>query len=225
MRGAQYGTQYNLNLASQKLDELNPMSGDAGASRPIGSARALLGRAQGDMDNTMRPGSALLTGADNGRNLPNMNRVVQGAQQLTDDINPAGLTQQARSLGQTVVRGAQNLHQDVQDGVQRVGRMAQNGAQRIADAGEGLSTGLDAGIGAAEGIVDSLGPIGDIIGLGMAIFGGIKAHEEHKEEEASAQKQQQAINQLPSTQTINTASVGVGGSVRNPLQGQAMGHY
>ena len=220
MRGSNYGTQYNLDLASQKLQELNPQ-GLAQPSRQVGSVRAMLGRAQGDMDGVLQPGTGILAGADNGRNLPNLNRVVQGARAMGDDDDVAGITQNVRQLGRSVVQGAQNIHADVQNGVQRVGRMAQNAAQRVSDATQPLSEGLDAGIGAAEGIVDSLGPIGDIIGLGMAIFGGIKAHEEHKEQEASAAKQQQAISNLPTTQTVNTASVGVGGSSMNPLQAQS----
>lgn len=211
MKGSQMGNQANLDTASAKLDELNPMSG-GNDIRPPGSVRATLGRAMGDMDGTTQLGSSELTGASLTRNL-----VAQAG-----DINPFS---EAKSLGQRVVQGATNLHGDIQNGVQQVGRFAQNTAQKIGDAGETLGKGLDAGIGMGEGIVDSLGPIGDIIGLGMAIFGGVKAHQEHKEEEASAEAQQKQISSLPTTQSINTSSVGVGGSTGNPLQGQSMGHY
>jgi len=211
MRPGGAGTQYNLDLASQKLDQLsaNPKN-----LRAPGTSRSLLGRAQGDMDGTTNPGGGLAGSSTN--------RTIAGSTEEDLSSNPFS---QAKTLGQKVLGGATNLHQDVSDGVAQAGRMAQNTAQKVGDTVGDLSKGLDAGMGAMEGIVDSLGPIGDIIGLGMAIFGGVKAHEEHKEEEASAQKQQSAINALPTTQSVNTSSVGVGGSVRNPLQGQSMGHY
>ena len=227
MAGNTSNTQSNLDRASSKLSELTDttegLPAEMGSMRGIGTSRSILGRAMGDPDGTMNVGSSLLSGASNGRNLDDISQIGRG---LDNSIGGGGgITQDVKSLGRTIMSGASNLHADVQSGADMVGRFAQSGSKMVSDVGQGLSKGMDAGIGVGEGLVDSLGPIGDIIGLGMAIFGGIKSHQEHKEEQASVVQNQATISSLPSTQSSNTASVGVGGSSMNPLQSQNMGHY
>jgi len=213
--GEPVSSQGNLDIASQKLSQLNPMSG--GDSRTLsGSSRATLGRAQGDPDGITQPGTSNLAGGGD------INPFSQ-PKGISQDI--IGGSSGEESGASKILSGATNLHQTVQDGVDQAGRMAQNTASKLGEVSDTLSSGLTKGIGAMEGVVDSLGPIGDIVGLGMAIFGGIKAHQEHKEEEASAKTQQAQISGLPTTQTVNTSSVGVGGSSSNPLQSQQQSHY
>lgn len=61
-----------------------------------------------------------------------------------------------------------------------VGDDVANTATKVAGV---ASKGLEAG----ASVLDALGPIGDILGIGMAIFGGIEQHREKKEAMESSQ--------------------------------------
>ncbi len=182
---------------------------------------------QGDADGTRDVGGAIRG---------QVNRVaqdVQGrAQNILPDISRVGQDldntddfQRVNRLGTIIQRGAQNLHQQVQDGANMVGRQARNVAQRVGDATSGLSDGLEGGLGIAEGVVDTLGPIGDLVGLGMGIFGGIEAHKEAEEKEASAKQQQQAVDNLPNANVTHTGVVNVGNTAQPQMGQSAMSHY
>lgn len=56
-----------------------------------------------------------------------------------------------------------------------------------------VSEGVDAGLGVAGDVMDALGPIGDLIGIGLSIFGGVEGH---KAEEQKEQAQQQQASQV-----------------------------
>ena len=56
------------------------------------------------------------------------------------------------------------------------------------------SEGLDAGLGLAGDIADAFGPVGDLIGIGLSIFGGIEGHEAQKSKESAEDTQQSAVS-------------------------------
>jgi len=73
-------------------------------------------------------------------------------------------------------------------------------------------------LGVAGDVFDALGPIGDLIGLGMSIFGGVEAHKATEAKAAAAKAAQTAqdaaqasINKPPAVRgsgaTLNTAKV------------------
>ena len=66
----------------------------------------------------------------------------------------------------------------------------------VASAGEGL----DAGLGIAGDVADAFGPIGDLIGIGLTIFGGIEGHKAEEAKEGAEDAQKSAIAQPISTQ-------------------------
>lgn len=83
-------------------------------------------------------------------------------------IGGAGGTED--SIGSKIAGGVRSM----------VGDDVANTASRVAGvAGKGLEAGAS--------VLDALGPIGDILGIGMAIFGGIEQHREKKEAMESSQ--------------------------------------
>ena len=124
--------------------------------------------------------------------------------------------------------GARNLHQTVQNGVRQVGRMATDVTDRVGGTLSRVADTAEAGLGVAEGVVDTLGPIGDILGMGMGIIGAIKAKHERAEETRSEGVQQRALNSLPSTQQVHTGAVATGGTLDATHGGMAptpQGHF
>ena len=57
-----------------------------------------------------------------------------------------------------------------------------------------VGEGLDAGLGIAGDIADAFGPVGDLIGIGLSIFGGIEGHEAQKSKESAEDTQQSAVS-------------------------------
>lgn len=57
-----------------------------------------------------------------------------------------------------------------------------------------VGEGLDAGLGLAGDIADAFGPVGDLIGIGLSIFGGIEGHEAQKSKESAEDAQQSAVS-------------------------------
>lgn len=87
-----------------------------------------------------------------------------------------------------------------------------------ADAGEQLAkTGLSTGLEVAGGILDALGPVGDLLGVGMAIFGGIEGAKKQGAEE-DAQAATQKVIDAPTQQTVVT---GVGKTLDTSQGGSA----
>lgn len=136
-------------------------------------------------------------------NLPSLSGVVEDAKGATNDVD--SLAQGAKSLGTTVVKGAQDAKNMV------------SGVANIAEKGMGV----------AEGVVDAMGPIGDIVGLGMGIFGAVEAHKQHQEEQDSEAAQQKLVSNLPTT-TTQMSSGSVGASATNDsskMMQQSAQHY
>lgn len=89
-------------------------------------------------------------------------------------IGGAGGTED--SLGSKLAGGVRSM----------VGDDVANTASRVAGvAGKGLEAGAS--------VLDALGPIGDILGIGMAIFGGIEQHREKKEAMESSQSAEASV--------------------------------
>ena len=105
--------------------------------------------------------------------------------------------------GQTadaVQSGMSNLHAKVQSGLDKIGELTSK-----------VDAGLDTGISTAEGVLDAMGPIGDIAGLFTGIYGAIKAHHDKVEEEEHAKTVQQGISQVAGSANIpntNVANIG-----------------
>ncbi len=70
----------------------------------------------------------------------------------------------------------------------------------------GVSKGAEAGytaLGAVGDVMDALGPLGDIVGLGLSIFSGVEGHKEEAEKEKAENEQKQALS-APTAPTAET---------------------
>ena len=82
-------------------------------------------------------------------------------------------------------------------------------ADAASDAEQGAKSALSAGLETAGGVLDALGPVGDLLGVGMAIFGGVEGAAKQASEMA-AQKTEQAVIDAP---IQSTSVIGVGKSL------------
>ena len=127
-----------------------------------------------------------------------------------------GASQDAQNaVGQArggLANGANNLHS-------LVGGVASDVESGVADAQKVVS----AGIGVGESVLDALGPVGDLLGLGLGIFGGV---EEHHEKEVAEQSATTAQSQLQAPEA-KTTQASVGGSLDTSHQAPASAplHY
>jgi|TARA_R110001592_G_scaffold18564_3_gene76884 hypothetical protein len=105
--------------------------------------------------------------------------------------------------GQTadaVQGGMSNLHAKVQSGLDKIGELSTK-----------VDAGLDTGISTAEGVLDAMGPIGDVAGLFTGIYGAYKAHRDRVEEDEHAQSVRQGISNVQGSANIpntNVANIG-----------------
>jgi len=105
--------------------------------------------------------------------------------------------------GQTadaVQGGMNNLHAKVQSGLDKIGELSSK-----------VDAGLDTGISTAEGVLDAMGPIGDVAGLFTGIYGAVKAHRDRVEEDEHAQSVRQGISNVQGSANIpntNVANIG-----------------
>ena len=104
-----------------------------------------------------------------------------------------------------------NISGQVQKAGEGVGELASgvaNVGKDVVATGTKVVTGLSAGLETAGAVADALGPIGDILGLGMAIFGGIeddKIQKKGVDANKSAQAQIQAPVQGNVSQSANVS--------------------
>lgn len=101
------------------------------------------------------------------------------------------------------------------EGIGGVGSKIEAGARSMLG-DDAVSTGLKVasvaskGIEAGASVLDALGPIGDILGIGLSIFGGI---EEHREKKEAMESSQQAEAQVKSTSAPTTKGLVAGTNV------------
>lgn len=119
-----------------------------------------------------------------------------------------------------------NISGQVQKTAGGVGELASGVAdvgKDVASVGSKVVTGVTAGLETAGAVADALGPIGDIVGLGMAIFGGIEDHKVHKEDESANTSAQQAIQAPVQGNTTQSANASL--DTAKEAQVGASSHY
>lgn len=123
----------------------------------------------------------------------------------------------ANTLNNTVGGGAGSTEDAVTSGLSNLHAQVQGMGDKLASVGSKVDAGLDAGIGTAEGVLDAMGPVGDVLGAIAGIFGAVKAHKDKVEEEAhnASEKSQIALAQQGST-TNNTLATNTGRMSNTP---------
>ena len=111
--------------------------------------------------------------------------------------------------------GSSNVHSAVQT--------ASNVASKVGDAVEEGASVASKVMTGASAVADALGPVGDLIGLGMAIYGGVKSKGYFKRQQDASTDAQTAIAK-PVAQTA-TQSTSVSLDTSKPAQAMAQSHY
>jgi hypothetical protein len=147
-------------------------------------------------------------------------------------LMPLGLPKMnvANTINRTVGGGAGSTEDPVSSGLSNLHAQVQGMGDKIASVGSKVDAGLDTGIGAAEGVLDAMGPIGDILGAVAGIFGAVKAHKDKVEEEQHNEQEKSDI--ATATQggtTNNTLATNVGRMTNTPtgntIQQSVQSHF
>ena len=117
---------------------------------------------------------------------------------------------------QKQVSGVAGQISDVGKGVGAVG-------SDVASVAGKVTTAVSSGLETAGVVADALGPVGDLIGLGMSIFGGVEEKHEHAKEVQASQKAQQAVSQP--VKSVTTQATGLSLDTSKPAQAMAQSHY
>ena len=205
-----------------------------GRSRAVaGATQNLAGRA-----NPMNVANSLTGAGDNSANAQ-----LAGLKNALTNTSRAG-----ENATGSLAKASTNIHADVSGALEEMkGQMGDalsniqshlsNVSSQVASVGKGVEGvgedvanvatkaigGVSAGLETAGVVADALGPIGDLVGLGMAIFGGIKAHEAHERAEKANEQAQQQVSQAP--QTASMASTTASLDTAKQAQAGAVSHY
>mgnify|MGYP003627278718 CR=1 FL=1 len=128
-----------------------------------------------------------------------------------------------------MANGASNLHanitgagNDLTQGASKVAGAADDALQTGAKVASGLSKAAEVG----GTVLDALGPVGDLLGLGMAIFGGVEAtHQEGVEKRAQATAESAMSAPVTAGQGAGGAMTTATLDTSHPGQAVAQSHY
>ena len=188
----------------------------------------------------------------NAMNVTSMTSGDQSANATLGNLT-SGLKTQANNTAGTIARGANaesstNIHSSVSQALEDfkgqiggalsdVQEQVKGVASQVGQVGKGVSAvgddvanvgskaveGLSAGLETAGAVADALGPIGDVIGLGMAIFGGIEGSKEHTEEKDANTQAQKTLAQP--VQSASQQSTSVSLDTSKMAQASVASHY
>ena len=150
----------------------------------------------------------------------NVSSMIDGSANNQMDSLTSALSTKANGVLSDVKGGvrstASNLHASVMSSV--------GGASE--DVERAIGTGARVASGAMEataGVLDALGPIGDILGVGLSIFGGVEAkREKAKAMDASKTAEQEVAKPVAQT-TQQATNVSLDTAKQSPMS--AMSHY
>tara|TARA_R100001463_G_scaffold1643_2_gene7194 strand:- start:4031 stop:5167 length:1137 start_codon:yes stop_codon:yes gene_type:complete len=151
-------------------------SGDDGASSSFMDERATAATTKVD-----RGLGGLMGNSEGQGHLDNIRRVLGGNPSRT---NPHAAGTGSGEEAPTIIGGAGG---EEEAGADAAGAIAKKAATQV---GSKLATGL----GIAGDVLDALGPIGDLIGLGLSIFGGVEGAKEAKAKETAQKQETQQLN-------------------------------
>jgi len=137
-----------------------------------GPSKGSLGGIDGAGDNAIRQGTSVIR-----QNRLNVNTLANGGDNISNQLGA-----RLNFSKPPMPNPHANLSGATDDWVSKVSSTASK-------VGEGVDTGL----GIAGDVMDAFGPVGDLIGLGLSIFGGIEGHKAEEQKEQAQNQQQQLV--------------------------------
>lgn len=126
-------------------------------------------------------------------------------QKMSVQTLSGGEAKAQNTLGQMRNRiGGNPMVQNAHAAINTAGDDAMDAAGKVASGASKAAEGVYSAVGVAGDVMDALGPIGDLIGLGLGIFGGVEAHKE-QEQKQQATKQAQEVASQPTLKTSGAA--------------------
>jgi len=203
-----------------------------GRSRAVAGATQQLGQRANAMNVRSMTNVGDTANAQLGNLTQSLTNTTRAGQQATGGLAKASTNIHADMSGaldemKSQVGGAlsdiQSHLANVSSQVAEVGKGVGAVGEDVADTATKVIGGVSKGLETAGVVADALGPIGDLLGLGMAIFGGIKAHQAHERAEQSNVEASQQVSQQAQQQT--GATTGVSLDTSKPAQAVASSHY
>tara|TARA_R110002167_G_scaffold6585_2_gene30838 strand:+ start:4015 stop:5208 length:1194 start_codon:yes stop_codon:yes gene_type:complete len=149
------------------------------------------------------------------------NSVTQGGADIASSVRAATNNGINGARG-AIANGASNLHATVQSGVDDATR----GAKMVTGAADDVASMASKGLELGGTVLDALGPVGDLLGLGMAIFGGAEAsHQESVEKKAQADAQSAMAAPVTAGQGTGGAMTTATLDTSHPGQAVASSHF
>ena len=156
-------------------------------------------------------------------------RDVANGIQTSTKVNPM-------NVSNALTKGDSDMN-DVSNSLKNAGNLLKNSTGDLASTSTNLHSAVSAGakvveegaeiggkaIAGASAVADALGPVGDLIGLGMAIYGGIKSKGYFKRQQDATQTAQTQIETTPKAQATPSTNVSLDTSKMGGNMGQS--HY
>lgn len=183
-----------------------------------------------NVENIARPmaGDIQGVGGDISGSMKNVGNILnQGNQTINSNLGNLGQNiRQNLNTGLNDVKGAlADTNQNIHGAIQQLSSRMDDLGQTTSDIAKGTSGLLEGGLEGAAGVMDMLGPVGDLVGLGMAIFGGVEAHKQAKVEKESEDQSQAVMNQPVQAPVVSGQNVSASLDTSHPAQAVASSHY
>ncbi len=206
---------------------IKPIDAPGQSSNVIGD---VINQARGRVAQNIEPmaGDIKAVGGDISGSMKNVGNILnQGNQTINSNLGNLGNNiRQNLNTGLTDVKGAlADTNQNIHGAIQQLSSRMDDLGQTTSDIAKGTSGLLEGGLEAGAGIMDMLGPVGDLVGLGMSIFGGIEAHHQAKEDREGEEKSQAVMSAPVQAPVVSGQNVSASLDTSHPAQASASSHY
>lgn len=195
--------------------EINVVKSPAQVSeevRQAGIRRSQYTMSQADSLNPFGgPGGGSLGGIDDDANvfkLTSSRNIFQSGLVRTPKLNVGGALTQPDSMSQRLGSmvnfskpSVPNPHAGLGGDTSNLAGDVDSAVSKVSQTASKVGEAVDTGLGIAGDVMDALGPVGDLIGLGLSIFGGIEGHKAEEQKEDAQQQQLSAVKQPVSVNT------------------------
>ena len=205
--------------AGRSRNIVNSVGGGGDRTNPMNvkSMTSLDQTSNSTLSSTMNDAKSAIGGMTRnatGANAPTSSNIHSNISQALEDFK--GQVSGAMTDVQSHISNLSGQVADVGKGVMATGA-------DIANVGSKAVAGVSAGLETAGAVADALGPIGDLVGLGMAIYGGIEGHREHAEDQTANIVAQGHLATPLAGQTQQATNVSLDTS--KAVQPTLMGHF
>ena len=214
-----FGRSRPTNLGGDSLSPMRDAMGANGDRALAGASRKVPMNVNGSLSGGGNDANSALSKMSS---LVNDSKISGGGGQSFLRGANAPTSSNAHSFVSNLVGGAGGE----EDAGAGIGSKIAGGINKVRETSEAVAGGLSKGLEAGASALDALGPIGDILGVGLAIVGGVEAHRQKMEAEHSTQTAEASVANTTAPTTkglVGTTNVALDTSKQQAPMAQA--HY